>query len=53
MGEQLVLEARPIDYGHDRTLLRRNLDRTPSERIDHGTALANFVLRNRGSARGG
>jgi transcriptional regulator with XRE-family HTH domain len=53
MGEELVLEARPIDYGHDRTLLRQNLDRTPSARIDRGTAFANFVLRNRGSARGG
>jgi transcriptional regulator with XRE-family HTH domain len=52
MGEELVFEARPIDYGHDRTLLRRNLERTPSERIDHGTAFANFVLRNRGTARG-
>jgi hypothetical protein len=40
-----------IDYGHDRTLLRQNLERTPSERIDHGTAFANFVLRDRGTAR--
>ena len=28
MGEELVLGAEPIDYGHDRTLLRENLDRT-------------------------
>jgi transcriptional regulator with XRE-family HTH domain len=51
MGEELVLEARPIDYGHDRTLLRENLARSVSDRIDHQTAFANFVLRNRGAAR--
>jgi transcriptional regulator with XRE-family HTH domain len=34
LGEELTLEARPIDYGHDVTLLRENLARTPSERID-------------------
>ena len=51
MGEELVLEAHPIDYGHDRTLLRENLARSVSERIDHATAFANFVLRNRGAAR--
>jgi len=47
MGERLELEAAPIDYGHDRTLLRQNLARSPSERIDHNVSLANFVLRNR------
>jgi transcriptional regulator with XRE-family HTH domain len=51
MGEELVLDAALIDYGHDRTLLRENLRRTPEQRIDHGTAVANFVLRNRGVAR--
>ena len=51
MGEELVLDARPIDYGHDVTLLQQNLERTVSERIDHGTDLANFVLRTRGTAR--
>ena len=51
MGEELVLGSQPIDYGHDRTLLRRNLQRTVSERIDHGTAVAAFVTRNRGAAR--
>jgi hypothetical protein len=50
LGEDLQLSAVPIDYGHDRTLLRRNLAMTVSERLDHGTALANFVLRNRGTA---
>jgi transcriptional regulator with XRE-family HTH domain len=51
MGEELSLDAHPVDYGHDRTLLCENLERTVTERIDHGTAVANFVLRNRGAAR--
>jgi transcriptional regulator with XRE-family HTH domain len=53
LGEELALDARPIDYGHDRTLNERNLGLTPSERIDQGVALANFVLRNRGAAARG
>jgi transcriptional regulator with XRE-family HTH domain len=52
LGEELALSAQPIDYGHDRTLLQRNLAMTVSERIDHGTEFANFVLRNRGAAVG-
>ena len=51
MGEELVLAADPIDYGHDRTLFQQTLSMTPSERLRHGTQLANFVLRNRGRAR--
>jgi transcriptional regulator with XRE-family HTH domain len=50
MGEELVLGAEPIDYGHDRTLLRQNLARSVDERIDFMTSFANFVLRNRGIA---
>jgi transcriptional regulator with XRE-family HTH domain len=50
LGEELVLEAHPIDYGHDRTLLRQNLRRTVAERLDHAADVANFVLRNRGAA---
>ncbi len=50
MGEELWLSAEQIDYGHDRTLLRHNLMRSPSERLDHGVAFTNFVLRNRGAA---
>lgn len=49
LGEELVLAASPIDYGHDKTLLAQNLDRTIAERIDHMTDVANFVLRNRGA----
>lgn len=51
MGEELVLDAREIDYGFDRTLYDKTLAMTPSERIDHGVAFANFVRRNLGAAR--
>jgi len=51
LGEELVLEARPVDYGFDRTLHAKTLAMTPGERIAHGTAFSNFVLRNRGAAR--
>jgi len=50
LGEELQLNAEQIDYGHDRTLLAQNLERTVSERIEHMTDVANFVLRNRGAA---
>jgi len=50
MGEELVLGAELIDYGHDRTLIQQNLRRTVAERIDHAAGVANFVLRNRGVA---
>lgn len=50
VNEELVLAARAIDWGHDVTLLRQNLQRTPAERLEHMTDVANFVLRNRGAA---
>ena len=53
LGEELELTATPIDYGHDRTLIRRNLEMSVGDRIQHGTDFANFVLRNRGVANSG
>jgi transcriptional regulator with XRE-family HTH domain len=53
LGDELMLSAEAIDYGHDRALLRENLGRTPSERIDRSVAFSNFVQRNRGAARDG
>jgi transcriptional regulator with XRE-family HTH domain len=50
VNEELVLEARALDWGHDVTLLQQNLRRTPAERIEYMTDVANFVLRNRGAA---
>jgi transcriptional regulator with XRE-family HTH domain len=45
LGEELVLSAEPIDYGHDRTLLRRNLALSPEERIRRGVQWSNAVAR--------
>jgi transcriptional regulator with XRE-family HTH domain len=50
LGEGLELTATPIDYGHDRSLLQRNLAMSVSDRIDHAVSVAEFVLRNRGAA---
>jgi transcriptional regulator with XRE-family HTH domain len=33
MGEELSLDAEPIDYGHDRAMIRNNLQHSPEERI--------------------
>ena len=49
VNEELVLEARELDWGHDVTLLQQNLRRTPAQRLDYMTDVANFVLRNRGA----
>lgn len=51
MGEELVLGAEPIDYGHDRTLLRENLARSVEERIAFMTSFSNWVQRHRGVAQ--
>lgn len=53
LGEELELSATPIDYGHDRTLIRRNLEMSVSDRVHHGVDFANFVIRNRGAASRG
>lgn len=45
VGEELTLAAEPIDYGHDRTLLRQNLELTPEERIRRGVEWSNAVRR--------
>jgi transcriptional regulator with XRE-family HTH domain len=33
MGEELVLGAEPIDYGHDRTLIAQTTPHPPEQRI--------------------
>ena len=43
LGEELVLESRPIDYGHDRAMLRANLRLRPEERLERATRLARSV----------
>jgi transcriptional regulator with XRE-family HTH domain len=51
MGEELMLDSREVDYGFDETLHEQTLAMTPAERLDHGIAFSNFVLRNRGAPR--
>jgi transcriptional regulator with XRE-family HTH domain len=43
LGEDLRVTAEPIEYGHDRTLLRANLALPPEERIRRQVAWANRV----------
>ena len=49
MGEELDLSTRPVDSGHDRTLLRRNLEKTPDQRVRDGVAERTFawIIHNR------
>ena len=51
MNEELVLEARAIDWGHDLTLLRASLDRTPVERIRRQAAWSRGMQRIRAAGR--
>lgn len=51
-GEELTLDAAPIDYGHDRTLLRENLRHEPAERIRRQAAWANQVRSFQRAVRG-
>jgi transcriptional regulator with XRE-family HTH domain len=50
MNEELVLEAREVDWGHDETLLKANLRKTADERFSHGVSFSRWVERNRGIA---
>lgn len=43
LGEELALEARPIDYGHDVTLLQQNLAEAVTDRVRRQAAWANSV----------
>ena len=43
LGEDLVLDAAPIDWGHDRTLNEAALDRTPAQRVADNVAFARFA----------
>jgi transcriptional regulator with XRE-family HTH domain len=51
MGEELVLESQPIDYGHDRTLLQQNLVHTPEARIRRQAEWSRGVRKIQGAAR--
>jgi transcriptional regulator with XRE-family HTH domain len=43
LGEELALEARPIDYGHDVTLLQLNLAGAVADRVRRQAAWAHRV----------
>ena len=51
MNEELVLEAREVDWGHDRTLIRPQLAVTPQERIERQAAWSRGMRRIRDAAR--
>lgn len=51
MNEELFLEAREVDWGHDVTLLEENLRRTADERFRRGVSFSRWVERNRGTAQ--
>ena len=50
MNEELTLEGREVDWGHDRTLIRASLGRSLAERLDNAAAAANFAQDLRGAA---
>lgn len=43
MNEELVLEAREVDWGHDVTLVRANLERTVAQRVRHGVVFSRRI----------
>lgn len=45
LGERLSLSSEPIDYGHDRTLIRANLQLSPEERVRRQAEWANEIRR--------
>ncbi len=51
LGEELELDAKPIDYGHDVTLYDVTLSLSPADRIRAGAGAARSVLKIR-DARG-
>jgi transcriptional regulator with XRE-family HTH domain len=51
MNEKLVLDAREVDWGHDKTVLEENLRMTAGERFRRGVSFSRWVERNRGTAQ--
>jgi transcriptional regulator with XRE-family HTH domain len=43
LGEELELDAKPSDWGHDLTLIQAKLDRSPAQRVADNVAFARFV----------
>jgi transcriptional regulator with XRE-family HTH domain len=53
MNEELVLDARAVDWGHDVTLNRANLALTVAERIDRVVPYATLARELEAAGRGG
>ena len=51
MNEELVLDAREVDWGHDVTLIRRNLELSHEDRKQQGLEWSRLVAANAGAAR--
>lgn len=43
LNEELVLDARPVDWGHDVTLIRNNLALTVDQRVRRGVTFSHRV----------
>lgn len=52
MNEELVLDARPVDWGHDATLNESNLAIDPEARIRRGIVYSRRMAQIRGVASG-
>ncbi len=53
MGEDLVFGARPRDSGVDLTLNRKNLEHTPTERLERSLGFSDLAAGLRGEISGG
>jgi hypothetical protein len=51
LGEELELDATPIDYGHDPTLIAENLRFSPEERIERQASWSRGLRELQRSAR--
>ncbi len=47
MGEEIVLEPKPYEWGHDIDLIRSNMDLTTEQRIQQNKSIARFVRQAR------
>lgn len=52
LGEDLVVETRPREWGVDATLNRSNFEFTPDQRIRRGLGFADMVRQVRGEVSG-
>ncbi len=46
LGEDLVIESKPRDFGIDRTLIRGRMQRSPEERVRESLEFSELIRRN-------